>query len=132
MHHSNYETLADALLELLAQRGVELFLANPGTDFVSLIDAFASRENKGLMHPKPLAVAHETAVMTMAHGYCLATGKPAAVMVHVGIGTANALAPLIAASRANVPVILIQGKSICCMPKKCTSMLELIRARCPM
>ncbi len=111
MHNSDYETLADALLELLAQRGVEFFLANPGTDFVSVIDGFAKRENKGLMHPKPLAVAHETAVMTMAHGYYLATGKPAAVMVHVGIGTANALAPLMAASRANVPVIFMAGRT---------------------
>ena len=111
MHNSDYETLADALLELLAQRGVELFLANAGTDFVSVIDGFAKRENKGLMYPKPLAVAHETAVMTMAHGYYLATGKLAAVMVHVGIGTANALAPLIAASRANVPVIFMAGRT---------------------
>ena len=40
MHNSDYETLADALLELLAQRGVELFLANAGTDFVSVIGRF--------------------------------------------------------------------------------------------
>ena len=111
MVNSDNETLADALLELLAQRGVELFLANPGTDFVSLIDGFAKREQRGLPYPKPMTAAHETAVMTMAHGYYLATGKPAAAMVHVGIGTANALAPLIAASRANIPVIFMAGRT---------------------
>jgi hypothetical protein len=52
MHNSDYETLADTLLELLAQKGVELFLANAGTDFVSLINGFAKREKKGLMIPR--------------------------------------------------------------------------------
>ena len=108
---SDDETLADELLELLAQRGVELFLANPGTDFASLIEGFAKRGKRGLPYPKPLTAAHETAVMTLAHGYYLATGKPAAVMVHVGIGTANALAPLMAASRANIPVIFMAGRT---------------------
>jgi acetolactate synthase-1/2/3 large subunit len=111
MVQSDDETLADVLLELLAQRGVELFLANPGTDFVSLIDGFAKREKRGLTYPKPLTAAHETTVITLAHGYYLATGKPAAAMVHVGIGTANALAPLMAASRANIPIIFMAGRT---------------------
>jgi acetolactate synthase-1/2/3 large subunit len=111
LFNSNNETLADRLLELLAQRGVELFLANPGTDFASLIEGFAKREKRGLRYPKPMTAAHETAVMTLAHGYYLATGKPVAAMVHVGIGAANALAPLMAASRANIPLIFMAGRT---------------------
>ena len=105
------ETLGEALLDLLERRSLEVFLANAGTDFASLIEAFVKREKRGAPIPRPLAVAHETALTTMAHGYYLATGKPAAAMVHVGIGTANALGPLMAASRARIPILFLAGKT---------------------
>ena len=105
------ETLGEVLLDILEGRGLEVFLANAGTDFASLIEAFVKRKKRGVKTPRPLAVAHETALTAMAHGYYLATGKPAAAMVHVGIGTANALGPLMAASRAKVPILFLAGKT---------------------
>ncbi len=47
--------------------------------------------------------------MSMAHGYYLTTAKPAAVMVHVTVGTANALCALMNASRDNIPVLFAAG-----------------------
>ena len=43
----------------------------------------------------------------MAHGYYLITGQPQAVMVHVNVGTANALMGLLNAARDNVPVFFL-------------------------
>src|SRR5919197_1625557 len=46
-----------------------------------------------------------------AHGYYLVTGKPQAVMVHVSVGTANALMGLINASRDHVPMLFTSGRT---------------------
>lgn len=54
--------------------------------------------------PKPVIVPHENVAVCLALGYCLKTGKPQAVMVHVNVGTANAICGIMNASRANVPI----------------------------
>jgi len=93
------------------RRGVNVFLGNAGTDFCSLIEAFVAGKNAGAGMPAPLAVAHESVLVSMAQGYYLATGRPAAAMVHVGVGTANALGSLMAASRSRVPLLLLAGRT---------------------
>ena len=40
-------------------------------------------------------VPHENMGVAMAHGYAMVTGRPQAMMVHVGVGTANSLNGLI-------------------------------------
>ena len=75
------ETVAEAYLELLRDRGIEYFLGNAGTDFASLVDAFAKFEAQGHGGPKPLVVPHEMVAVSMAHGYYLGAGRPAAVAV---------------------------------------------------
>ena len=47
----------------------------------------------------------------MAHGYYRVSGKPAVVMVHVTVGTANTVCALMNAARDNVPVILGAGRT---------------------
>ena len=37
----NPDTTAEAYLELLKDRGIDVFLGNAGTDFASLVEAFA-------------------------------------------------------------------------------------------
>src|SRR5262245_41246531 len=49
--------------------------------------------------------------MAMAHGYSRVPGKPAAVMVHVTVGTANAINGLMNATRDNVPILLAAGRT---------------------
>jgi acetolactate synthase-1/2/3 large subunit len=105
------ETVAQAWLELLHDRGVEVFLANAGTDFASLVDAFARRQAEGKASPRPIVVPHESVAVGMAHGYYLATGRPQAVMVHVTVGTANATCGVITAARARAPVFLAAGRT---------------------
>jgi len=105
------ETVAQAWLELLDDRGVEVFLANAGTDFASLVDAFAKRQAEGKASPRPIVVPHESVAVGMAHGYYLATGRPQAVMVHVTVGTANATCGVITAARGRAPVFLTAGRT---------------------
>ena len=105
------ETAAQALLDLLALRGVEYFFANSGTDFASICDAFAMREKLGKELPRPVLAPHEIPLMSMAHGYYLATGKPQVAMVHVGVGTANCLGSIINASKGRVPILFFAGRT---------------------
>ena len=52
------DTVAEAYLELLRDRGIEHFFGNAGTDFASLVDAFAKFEAQGKGGPRPLLVPH--------------------------------------------------------------------------
>ncbi len=105
------DTTAEAYLELLRDRGIEYFLGNAGTDFAPLVEAFARFEAEGRPAPRPLVVPHEFVAVSMAHGYYLGCGRPAAVMVHVTVGTGNASTPIITASRANVPILMSAGRT---------------------
>jgi acetolactate synthase I/II/III large subunit len=105
------ENTAQAFLELLALRGVDYFFANAGTDFASICDGFALRGKNGQELPRPVTVPHETPLASMAHGYYLATGRPQAAMVHVGVGTANALGAIINASKARIPILFFAGRT---------------------
>ncbi|MCK4786946.1 MAG: hypothetical protein KAV87_24525, partial [Desulfobacteraceae bacterium] len=105
------ETVAEAYLELLSLRGIDYFFANAGTDFASIVDAFARRHATGKGLPKPLTIPHEIPLVSMAHGYYLITGRPQVAMVHVGVGTANGLGPLMAANRARIPMLFSAGRT---------------------
>lgn len=105
------KTAAEALLLSLKARGVDYFFANAGTDFPAIVEALARGAKEGLDMPAPVTVVHETAAIGMAHGYYLATGRPQAAMVHVNVGLANALMPLINASSDNVPIMMMAGRT---------------------
>ena len=105
------ETTAEAYLELLKDRGIDVFLGNAGTDFASLVEAFARSEAEGGRAPRPLVIPHEFVAVSMAHGYYAAGGRPAAVMVHVNVGTGNASTAIITAARANVPILMSAGRT---------------------
>ncbi len=111
MKRTGVESTAEAYLELLAARGVEHLLANAGTDFAPLIEAQARRAAHGLALPRALTVPHEVTAVAMAHGYAMVTGRPAAVMVHVIVGTANALGGIMNAARSNVPMLVTAGRT---------------------
>src|SRR6267154_929134 len=105
------ESVAEAYLALLAERGVEYLFANAGTDFAPIVEAYAKAAHSGQLAPKPLFATHENLALSMAHGYAVASGKVPAVMVHVSVGTANALCGVFNAARANVPILFTAGRS---------------------
>src|SRR5207237_2072905 len=85
------ETAAEAGLGLLAARGIAYLFANGGTDFAPVVEAYAKGQKLGWRLPQIVIVPHENMGVAMAHGYAMVTGKPQAMMVHVGVGTANAI-----------------------------------------
>jgi acetolactate synthase-1/2/3 large subunit len=105
------ETAADAWLGLLAARGIDYLFANGGTDFAPVVEAYAKGQKLGWRLPQIVIVPHENLGVAMAHGYAMITGRPQAMMVHVGVGTANSLNGLINASRQNVPILFTAGRT---------------------
>src|SRR5260370_39451175 len=101
---------AEAYLSRLGERGIEYVFANAGTDFAPIVESLA-RNVGNKKFPRFITVPHENVAMAMAHGYYRTAGKPAAVMVHVTVGTANAICGLMNAARDNIPLLLAAGRT---------------------
>ena len=103
-------TVAQALLGALKSCGVDWIFGNAGTDFAPVIEAIATLDaDRGVQIPETVAVLHENVAVAMAHGYHLMSGRPQCVMVHVNVGTANALSGLMNAAHTNTPLLLLAG-----------------------
>jgi len=95
---------ATALINTLADCGVEFCIANPGTSEMHLVQGLD-------------AVPRVRSVLALFEGVCTGaadgigrmTGKPAATLLHLGPGMANGIANLHNARRANTPMINIIG-----------------------
>ncbi|MGH7090015.1 MAG: thiamine pyrophosphate-requiring protein [Stellaceae bacterium] len=106
------DTVAEAYLTLLAERGIEYLFANGGTDFAPVNEALAAIAEKGSSpRLKVVTVAHENVAAAMAHGYYLMTGRPQMVMFHVNVGTANGINALTDAARDHVPMLFTAGRN---------------------
>src|SRR3981081_1073855 len=102
---------AEAYIRRLAERGIDYVFANAGTDFAPIIEAISRTAGGDRKIPKFITVPHENVAMAMAHGYYRACGKPAAVMVHVTVGTGNTINGLMNAARDNIPLLLAAGRT---------------------
>ncbi|MEW6453307.1 MAG: thiamine pyrophosphate-requiring protein [Pseudomonadota bacterium] len=105
------DSVAERYLDLLASRGIDYIFGNAGTDFPPLIEALAQARHTGRPTPRAVVVPHENVAVAMAHGYYMVTGRMQAVMVHVGLGTANAINGLFNATRLNIPMLLAAGRT---------------------
>ena len=104
-------SVAEGFLRALKRRGIDHVLANAGTDFAPIIEGLVSLTGRGETIPRFLTIPHENLAVAMAHGYYQVAGKPAAVMVHVTVGTGNTICALMNANRDNVPLLLIAGRT---------------------
>lgn len=101
-------TTASRLLRRLRDNGVAYLFANAGTDFPPIVEALA---HDPAAAPAPIVCPHENAAVSMAHGYAMVTRQPQAVMVHVNVGTANAVCGLLNAERERVPMLMMAGRT---------------------
>ena len=99
----------EAILRSLKSNGVDYLFINPGSDFAPVIETYAKAGGEEI--PEAVTAAHENVVVTMAHGYYLATGKMAAAAVHVNVGLANAAMGLLNAHADDVPIFMISGRN---------------------
>ena len=95
---------AESLLETLANGGLEVCFANPGTSEMHLVSAIDRSPRV-----RSILALFEGVATGAADGYGRMTGKPAATLLHLGPGLGNGLANLHNAKRARSPVINIVG-----------------------
>ena len=96
---------AECLLRTLLANDVDLCLMNPGTSemqFVSALDR--------VPRMRGVLCLFEGVCAGAADGYARMTGKPAATLLHLGPGLANALSNLHNARKARSPVVNIVGE----------------------
>ncbi|HWM19414.1 MAG TPA: thiamine pyrophosphate-binding protein, partial [Ilumatobacteraceae bacterium] len=104
-------TAGGAIFQRLRQLGVEVVLANSGTDFPPIIEGLAEAETRGIDVPRSIVVPHEHVAMGIAHGYYLASGRAQAVILHTNVGLANGAIGAINMATDHVPVILMSGRT---------------------
>ena len=104
-------TAADALNDALVQAGISHVFLNSGTDYPPLIESWAKYEALGRAKPEIIISPHENAALCAAQGFAQATGRPAAVFVHVDVGTQNLGGSLHNAYRCRVPILILAGLS---------------------
>ncbi|MGB3319906.1 MAG: acetolactate synthase large subunit [Sphingopyxis granuli] len=95
---------AEALIETLAQAGVEVCFANPGTSEMQLVAAIDRQHGM-----RAILGLFEGVVTGAADGYGRMADKPAMTLLHLGPGLANGLANLHNARRAGSPVVNVVG-----------------------
>ncbi|WP_433655112.1 acetolactate synthase large subunit [Nocardia sp. CA-128927] len=97
-------TGAHALIKTLADSGVEVCFSNPGTSeihFVTALDTAAEM--------RAILCLFEGVATGAADGYSRIAEKPAATLLHLGVGLGNGLANLHNARRAHSSVVNIVG-----------------------
>lgn len=95
---------ADVLVRTLISAGLDVCFANPGTTELPLVAALD--RTPGL---RPVLCLFEGVCSGAADGFGRMTGRPAATLLHLGPGLANAGANLHNARRAHTPLVNVIG-----------------------
>jgi len=95
---------AESLVHTLADAGIEVCFGNPGTSEMHVVAAL-DREPK----MRGVLCLFEGVAGGAADGYARMTGKPAATLLHLGPGFANAISFLHNARKGGQPVVNIVG-----------------------
>jgi benzoylformate decarboxylase len=96
-------TVHDATYDLLRKRGITTVFGNPGSTEQTFLQGFPEDFTYVL-------ALQEASALAMVDGFAQGTGKPALVNLHTAAGTGNAMGSLVAAYRANTPLIVTAGQ----------------------
>ena len=97
------EVGAEALVRLVADAGITVCFANPGTTEMHVVDALGASAIRSVLG------LHENVVTGAADGFARMARRPAMTLLHLGPGLANGLANLHNARRAGSPVFSVVG-----------------------
>lgn len=95
---------AAVLLATLAEQGVSVCFANPGTTELDLVRALEAGDTL-----RCVLGLQENVCTGAADGYGRMRGQPAATLLHLGPGFANGIANLHNARRARTPIVNVIG-----------------------
>jgi benzoylformate decarboxylase len=96
-------TVRDVTFDVMRQYGMETVFGNPGSTEIPFLTNF----------PADLGFVlglHEAAVVGMASGYALGTGRPAFVNLHTAAGLGNAINQIACARDNRVPLVIVVGQ----------------------
>ncbi|OMC07093.1 benzoylformate decarboxylase [Mycolicibacter heraklionensis] len=97
------KTVHEVTYDLLRSLGLTTVFGNPGSTEQTFLQNFPDDFTYVLG-------LQEASVLAMADGYAQSTGAPALVNLHTAAGTGNAMGSLVAAYRANTPLIVTAGQ----------------------
>jgi acetolactate synthase-1/2/3 large subunit len=95
---------AQALMQTLADAGIEVCFTNPGTSEMHFVAALDSEPRM-----RAVLALFEGVATGAADGYARMADKPAATLLHLGCGLGNGLANLHNARKGKVPIVNIVG-----------------------
>ncbi len=95
-----------ALIEQLRADGIAYMFGNPGTVEQGFLDSLS-----GYPDPAYIFALQESIAVGIADGYARATGKPALVQLHSGVGLGNGIGMIYQAMRGHAPLVVIAGEA---------------------
>jgi benzoylformate decarboxylase len=98
-------TVRSATFDLLRRSGMTTIFGNPGSNELPFLAGMPDDFTYVLG-------LHEGAVMGMADGYAMASGRPAFVNLHAAAGTGNAMGALTNAMTAHTPLVVSAGQQV--------------------
>ena len=101
MHTISTKNVASALIDLLADYGVELVFGIPG---VHTLEFYRHLSSGPIKH---IVTRHEQGAAFMADGYARVSGKPGVALVISGPGVTNTVTALGQAYADSIPLLLI-------------------------
>ncbi len=97
---------AEALVDSLANEGVEVIFGIPGVQVMDVLDVIC-----GQPRIRSVTTRHEQSAAYMAMGYARTTGKEDVAPVVPGPGALKTTAAIATAYAASIPVLLISGQN---------------------
>ncbi|KAH9924660.1 thiamine pyrophosphate enzyme, N-terminal TPP binding domain-containing protein [Epithele typhae] len=103
-------TAASVIFKTLAEAGVTHAFVNWGNDHPAFLEELErERQQEGGTRLAIVACPHEMVALSAAQGYAQVTGRPAAVIVHVDVGTQGLASAVHNVDRGRTPVFIFAG-----------------------
>jgi benzoylformate decarboxylase len=95
-----------AIFEQFAADGITKMFGNPGTSEEGFLDVVAQSGDMDY-----ILTLQETVALGVADGYARASGQPALVQLHAGVGLGNGIGMMYQALRGHSPLVVIAGEA---------------------
>ncbi|KAI0823257.1 thiamine diphosphate-binding protein [Trametes gibbosa] len=103
-------TTASILFKTFADAGITHVFVNWGNDHPAFLEELErERVERGKTVVQIVTCPHEMVALSAAQGYAQVTGKPAAVIVHVDVGTQGLAGAVHNVDRGHTPVLIFAG-----------------------
>jgi acetolactate synthase-1/2/3 large subunit len=100
---------SDAIVAAMKLGGIDHLFFVSGTEINFFQEAIAKARERGTPAPKLITMVHESVALNAALGSSMITGRPAAAISHVDVGTFHYGAALHTAWRGGYPVLIMGG-----------------------